>query len=92
MNLNALENRVIIKPVMVDRDAETNLVIHKSGLLIMPDRTTDREGEVVSVGPKAKTEIKPGDIVVFNEYAGDMFNFEGAQYRIMSEHEIWGKR
>ena len=68
------------------------------GGIILPDTAKEEktEGKVVSVGP-GKTldsgkvqpvDVKKGDKVIYNKYAGDDFVIEGRKHKILKESEI----
>ena len=71
-----------------------------SGGIIIPDTAKEKpqEGEVVSVGPGAKTEdgkispmdVKVGDIVLFGKWSGTEVKIDGTEYSIMKESDIMG--
>ncbi len=57
-----------------------------------------QEGEVVAVGPGAKTEdgklipmdVKVGDKVLFGKWSGTEIKVDGKEYNIMKESDIMG--
>ena len=92
MKFRPLHDRVLIK--VLDSDEKT------SGGIIIPDTAKEKpqEGEVVSVGPGAKTEdgkispmdVKVGDIVLFGKWSGTEVKIDGTEYSIMKESDIMG--
>ena len=92
MKFRPLHDRVLIK--VLDSDEKT------SGGIIIPDTAKEKpqEGEVVSVGPGARTEdgkispmdVKIGDIVLFGKWAGTEVKINGTEYSIMKESDIMG--
>lgn len=86
LNITPLADRVIIKPL----EAETKTA---SGIYI-PDSAKEKpqQGKVVAVGKGAKDEpmtVKVGDTVLYGKYAGTELKFEGSDYLIMKENEIF---
>jgi len=87
-----LHDRVLIK--VLDSDEKT------SGGIIIPDTAKEKpqEGEVVAVGPGAKSEdgkispmdVKVGDIVLFGKWSGTEVKIDGTEYSIMKESDIMG--
>jgi len=92
MKFRPLHDRVLIK--VLDSDEKT------SGGIIIPDTAKEKpqEGEVVSVGPGARTEdgkispmdVKVGDIVLFGKWSGTEVKIDGTEYSIMKESDIMG--
>jgi chaperonin GroES len=86
LNITPLADRVLIKPI----EAETKTA---SGIFI-PDSAKEKpqQGNVVAVGKGTKDEpmtVKVGDTVLYGKYAGTELKFEGADYLIMRENEIF---
>lgn len=86
LNVKPLSNRVLVEPVA----AETQTA---SGLFI-PDTAKEKpsKGVVVAVGNGSKDyemTVKVGDTVLYGKYAGTELKFEGKDYLIMKEDEIF---
>ena len=92
MKFRPLHDRVLIKAL--DSEEKT------SGGIIIPDTAKEKpqEGEVVAVGPGAKSEdgkilsmdVKVGDIVLFGKWSGTEVKIDGTEYSIMTEADIMG--
>ena len=92
MKFRPLHDRVLIK--VLDSEEKT------SGGIIIPDTAKEQpqEGEVVAVGPGAKTEegklikmdVKVGDRVLFGKWSGTEVKIDGKEYSIMKESDIMG--
>jgi chaperonin GroES len=92
MNFRPLHDRVLIK--VLDSEEKT------SGGIIIPDTAKEKpqEGEVVAVGPGAKTDdgkilpmdVKVGNIVLFGKWSGTEIKIDGKEYSIMKESDIMG--
>ena len=92
MKFRPLHDRVLIK--VLDSEEKT------AGGLIIPDAAKEKpqDGEVVAVGPGAKTEdgkispmdVKVGDIVLFGKWSGTEVKINGTEYSIMKESDIMG--
>ena len=88
--LKPLGSRVVIKAL--DREEVT-----KSGILI-PDTAKEKpqEGRVLAVGPgdrdengkRIPVELKEGDKVLFQKYAGTEFKLDGEELLILSEKDV----
>jgi len=92
MKFRPLHDRVLIK--VLESEEKT------TGGIIIPDTAKEKpqEGEVVAVGPGAKSEdgklvsmdVKVGDIVLFGKWSGTEVKIDGAEYSIMKESDIMG--
>jgi chaperonin GroES len=92
MSIRPLQDRVVVK-----RTEEEN---KSAGGIVIPDSATEKpsQGEVIAVGPGKKldngstqeVDLKPGDKVLFGQYAGSTVKLEGEEYLIMSESEVFG--
>lgn len=93
MELEALFNAVIVKPI---EEEETQY-----GSIVVPDLGKDRNehGEVVAVGPGhqvagigfIETQVKVGDIVVLPTVGFTKLQHKGDEYYIGSENQILAK-
>ncbi|WP_338376333.1 co-chaperone GroES [uncultured Flavobacterium sp.] len=86
LNIKPLSDRVVIEPMA----AETTTA---SGLII-PDTAKEKpqKGTVVAVGNGKKDHtmtVKVGDTVLYGKYAGTELKYEGIDYLIMKEEEIY---
>ena len=92
MKFRPLHDRVLIK--VLDSEEKTK------GGIIIPDTAKEKpqEGEVVAVGPGAKTEdgktvkmdVKVGDKVIFGKWSGTEIKIDNVEYSIMKESDIMG--
>ena len=92
MKFRPLHDRVLIK--VLDSDEKTK------GGIIIPDTAKEKpqEGEIVAVGPGAKTEdgktvkmdVKVGDKVIFGKWSGTEIKIDNIEYSIMKESDIMG--
>lgn len=84
------DDRVLVKP---DVGAE------KIGLIYVPENARERPnyGRVISIGPGiakrgggmiAMPDVKPGDHVVYGEYAGQRYDFDDGEYIIMRGDDV----
>ena len=84
MKFRPLHDRVLIK--VLDSEEKTK------GGIIIPDTAKEKpqEGEVVAVGPGAKTEdgktvkmdVKVGDKVIFGKWSGTEIKIDNIEYSI----------
>lgn len=86
LNIKPLSDRVLVEPVA----AETQTA---SGIFI-PDTAKEKpqKGVVVAIGNGKKDHemtVKVGDTVLYGKYAGTELKFEGKDYLIMKEEEIF---
>ncbi|MBI1316292.1 co-chaperone GroES [bacterium] len=87
IHLRPLADRVLVEPM----PAETKTA---SGLII-PDTAQEKpqRGKVIAVGQGKKDEpmtVQPGDEVLYGKYSGTEIKFEGKDYLIMKESDIFG--
>ena len=86
LNITPLSDRVLVEAAV----AETKTA---SGIII-PDTAKEKpqKGTVVAVGT-GKTDytmtVKVGDTVLYGKYAGTELKYEGKDYLIMREDEIY---
>ncbi|MCF7885116.1 MAG: co-chaperone GroES [Candidatus Marinimicrobia bacterium] len=90
MDVKPLGDRVLVKPVETEEKT--------SGGIYVPDSAKEKpqKGEVVAVGPGKRNkdgdriplDVKKGDKVIYGKYAGNDFQFEGTDYKIMNESDI----
>lgn len=86
LNIKPLSDRVVIEPMA----AETTTA---SGLII-PDTAKEKpqKGIVKAVGNGKKDytmTVKVGDTVLYGKYSGTELKYEGKDYLIMKEEEIY---
>ena len=92
MKFRPLHDRVVVKRI----DAEEKT----AGGIIIPDTAKEKpmEGEVIAVGPGARTEdgkihpldVKVGDRVLFGKWSGTEVKIDGQELLIMKESDIMG--
>ncbi len=90
LKLKPLGARVVIKAL--EREEMT-----KSGI-VLPDTAKEKpqEGKVLAVGPgdrdedgkRVPVELKVGDRVLYQKYAGTEFKLEGEELLILSEKDV----
>ena len=92
MKFRPLHDRVLVR--RVEQEEKT------SGGIIIPDTAKEKpmQGEVVSVGPGARTEdgklipldVKAGDTILFGKWSGTEVKIDGVELLIMKESDIMG--
>ncbi len=86
VNIRPLADRVLVEPAA----AETKTA---SGIII-PDTAQEKpqQGKVIAVGngkPDEPLTVKVGDTILYGKYSGTELNFEGKDYLIMRESDIY---
>ncbi|MCX6232833.1 MAG: co-chaperone GroES [Bacteroidetes bacterium] len=86
INIKPLADRVIVEPAAAEQKT--------SGGIIIPDTAKEKpqKGKIVAVGNGKKDEpmtVKVGDNVLYGKYAGTEITFEGKEYLIMKESDIY---
>ena len=84
--ITPLHDRVIVKPNAAEEKT--------AGGIIIPDTAKEKpmRGTVVAAGPGKKdepTSVKEGDTVLYGKYAGTEINYDGKEYLIMREADIY---
>ena len=92
MNFRPLQDRVLVR--RLEQEEKTR------GGIIIPDTAKEKpmEGEVLAVGPGARTEdgkvhpldVKPGDRILFGKWSGTEIKIDGEELLIMKESDIMG--
>ena len=86
IKIKPLADRVLIEPSLAEEKT--------SGGIIIPDTAKEKpqKGTVVAVGPGTpdnKITVKEGDKVIYGKYSGTEINYEGKDYLIMKESDIY---
>ena len=92
MRFRPLHDRVVVR--RVEQEEKT------AGGIIIPDTAKEKpmEGEVLAVGPGARTEdgkihpldVKAGDRVLFGKWSGTEVKLDGEELMVMKESDIMG--
>jgi len=92
MKVKPLQDRVLVK--RIEKEEKT------AGGIIIPDTAKEKpqEGRVEATGPGRVTEdgkvlpldVKPGNLVLFQKYAGTEVKIDGEEYLLMREEDILG--
>ncbi len=92
MNFKPLKDRLLVK---YSEEPEKS-----AGGLFIPDSAKEKpqKGEVVSAGAGRITddgklqaiEVKVGDVVLFEKYAGSKINMDNTEYLIIREDDVLG--
>lgn len=91
MKIKPLADRVVVRPLEAEEKTK--------GGLYVPDTAKERpqQGEIVAVGPgritddgkKIPIEVKVGDKILYGKYSGTEVNYDGIEYLIMRESDIF---
>ncbi len=90
MTIKPLQNRVVIKFVEAEEKTKGGIILTASA------QEKPQVAEVIAIGP-GKVEdgklvpvsVKIGDKVIASKYAGTMVKFDGVEYTILSEDDIF---
>ena len=92
MKIRPLNDRVLV--VGIEEKEKT------AGGIIIPDTAKEKpqEGKIAAVGPgkryengkRSPVEVKKGDHVLFDKYAGNEIKIDGVEHLIMREDDILG--
>jgi chaperonin GroES len=86
LNIKPLADRVLVEPAAAEEKT--------AGGIIIPDTAKEKpmKGTIVAVGNGKKDEpitVKVGDQVLYGKYAGTEITFDGKEYLIMKESDIY---
>ncbi len=91
MKIKPLADRVVVKPLEAEEKTK--------GGLYVPDTAKERpqQGEIVAVGPgritdegkKIPIDVKVGDKILYGKYSGTEVTYDGIEYLIMRESDIF---
>lgn len=86
VNIKPLADRVLVQPAPAEEKT--------SGGIIIPDTAKEKpqKGKVIAVGAGTKDNpitVKVGDNVLYGKYAGTELSFDGEDYLIMRESDIY---
>ncbi len=86
INIKPIADRVVIEPAPAEEKTASGIFI--------PDTAKEKpqRGTVVAVGDGKKDEpitVKVGDEVLYGKYAGTEITYEGKEYLIMRESDIY---
>jgi len=92
MNIKPLQDRVLVRRIVVDEKT--------AGGIIIPDSAQEKpaEGEVIAVGPGGRDEdgkihsldVSKGDRVLFGKFGGTDVKVDGEDLIILRESDILG--
>ena len=89
MTIKPLADRVVIKMVETEETTKSGIILTGSA------KEKPQVAEVVAVGPGkvkdgtlVKPEVKVGDKVLTNKYAGTEVKMDGVEYTILGEDDI----
>lgn len=86
LNIKPLADRVVVEAAEAEEKTASGIII--------PDTAKEKpqKGIVVAVGTGKKDEpltVKAGDVVLYGKYSGTEINFDGKDYLIMRESDIF---
>jgi chaperonin GroES len=92
MNIRPLYDRIVVKRTDEQETSRNGIIIPDSA------KEKPREGEVIAVGHGKRLDdgtlqaldVKAGDRVLFEKYAGNDTKLDGTEYLIIRESEVLG--
>ena len=92
MNLKPLGDRVVIKMVEAEETTKSGIILAGSA------KEKPQMAEVIAVGPggtvdgkEVTMEVKVGDKVITNKYAGTEVKLDGVEYIVLRQADILAK-
>lgn len=91
MAIRPLGDQVLVKPVKEQEVTASGIVLPDTA-----DKEKKAEGEVIAVGPgklmkngeRQPMDVKVGDMVLFKKWGGNEVEFDGEEYKIVSQEDI----
>ena len=90
MTLKPLSDRVVVTMVEVEETTKSGIILTASA------KEKPQVAEVIAVGPGAMQDgklvpmtVKVGDKIIASKYAGTSVKFDGVEYTILSEDDIF---
>lgn len=90
VNMRPLQDRILVQQLEEDEMS--------AGGIIIPDTAKEKpyQGKVITVGNGKKMddgsirplEVKKGDVILFEKYAGTAVKLDGEDYMILREDEV----
>lgn len=91
LNIKPLADRVLVKPSKAEEKTASGIII--------PDTAKEKpmQGDVIAIGKGrvaddgkvSPLEVKVGDKVLYGKYSGTEVTFDGEEYLIMRESDIY---
>lgn len=85
MNVELFDEKVMVFP-------EPDEVVSAGGIILAlrKDKSFPSKGlvKLVGSGERVQKDIKEGDTVVFDKYAGEDVDFDGVMYRILERDDL----
>jgi chaperonin GroES len=86
LSIKPLADRVLIEPAAAEQTTASGIII--------PDTAQEKpqKGTVIAVGEGKKDDpltVKVGDTVIYGKYSGTELSYEGVDYLIMKEADIY---
>ena len=92
MNVRPLYDRIVVRRIEEQESTRNGIIIPDSA------KEKPQEGEVIAVGRGKRLDdgnvvaldVKAGDRILFQKYAGSETKLDGTEYMIMREDEVLG--
>ena len=89
MKIRPLFDRIVIEPVDTEEKTKSGIV------LLAKDQEKPQMAKVIAVGPggiidgkEINMQIKVGDIILYNKYAGSDFKLENKEVTILRQADV----
>ena len=92
MHIKPLNDRILVKRLEAEEKTKGGIVLPETA------KEKPKEGEVIAVGPgkmlengkRQSLELKKGDKIIFESYAGTEIKVEGKEYLLLKEDDVLG--
>jgi len=83
INVRPLGENVLVEPEEQEQKTGSGIYLPETASKEKP-----QQGKVVAIGESDKIEVKKGQKVIYNRYAGTEVEIEGKEYLIVKNEEI----
>jgi len=92
MRIKPLNDRILVRRLEAEEKTKGGIVLPETA------KEKPKEGEVIAVGPgkmlesgkRQSLELKKGDKIIFESYAGTEIKVDGKEYLLMKEDDVLG--
>ncbi len=92
INIRPLNDRILVKRLEAESKTKGGIVLPETA------KEKPKKGEVIAVGPgkvlengkRQSLELKKGDKIIFESYAGTEIKIEDEEYLLMKEDDVLG--
>ena len=82
-----------LKPFVLIEDLEVEAEQRTASGIIIPDSAKEKKyiAKIIAISDIEKREVEAGDTILYTQFTGEPFEFEGTRYRMLTYKEILAK-